>query len=83
MAGEVADRRRTIAEAVGRLAHVRSAAWPAPSTLQVVVDSELFDPRERLCPLLENDPDLGASRLQVQYPTSSTRPVRFLQCRAY
>jgi hypothetical protein len=82
-AARVADRRRAIAESVGRLPHVRSAAWPAPSTLQVVVDSELFDPRERLCPLLENDPDLGASRLQVQYPASSARPVRFLQCRAY
>lgn len=81
--GDVAARRRTIAEAVTRLPHVRSAAWPAPSTLQVVVDSELFEPRERLCPLLERDPDLGASRLQVQYPASSTRPVRFLQCRAF
>ncbi len=80
---EVATRRRAIAEAVARMPHVRSAVWPAPSTLQVVVDSELFDPRERLCPLLESDPDLRASRLQVQYPASSERPVRFLQCQAY
>lgn len=78
------DRRRhAIADAVLRLPHVRSATWPAPSTLQVVVDSDLFDPRARLCPLVENDPDLRASRLQVQYPASSTRPVRFLQCRTY
>jgi hypothetical protein len=76
-------RRRAIAEAIRKLPHVRSAAWPAESTLQVVVDSDLFDPRARLCPLIENDPDLGASRLQVQYPASADRPVRFLQCRAY
>lgn len=83
VSGELPDRRRAIAEAVARLPHVRSAVWPAPSTLQVVVDSERFDPRERLCPLLEHDPDLRASRLQVQYPASSERPVRFLQCQAY
>lgn len=80
---DVATRRRAIAEAVARMPHVRSAVWPASSTLQVVVDSEAFDPRERLCPLLEADPDLRASRLQVQYPASSERQVRFLQCQAY
>ncbi len=79
----VEERRRAIAEAIRKLPHVRSAAWPADSTLQVVVDSDLFDPRARLCPILENDPDLGASRLQVQYPASEHRPVRFLQCRPY
>lgn len=80
---EVGERRRALAEAIARLPHVESAHWPAPSTLQVVVDSELFDPRARLCPLLEPDPELRASRLQVQYPAGSQRPVRFLQCRAY
>jgi hypothetical protein len=80
---EVATRRRAIAEAVARMPHVSSAVRPEQSTLQVVVDSDLFDPRERLCPLLEHDPDLRASRLQVQYPASSERPVRFLQCQAY
>jgi hypothetical protein len=82
-AGDIDGRRRAIADAVARLPHVRSATWPAPSTLQVVVESDLFDPRARLCPLLEGDPDLRASRLQVQYPKNSTRPVRFLQCRTY
>ncbi len=79
----VEQRRRAIAEAIQKLPHVRSAAWPADSTLQVLVDSDLFDPRARLCPILEPDPDLGASRLQVQYPASAHRPVRFLQCRPY
>lgn len=82
-AGSVAERRRAIAEAVARLPHVSNATWPAPSTLQVIVDSAQFEPRPALCPLIERDPDLGASRLQVQYPPSSGKPVRFLQCRPY
>lgn len=80
---QVAERRRALADAIGRMPHVRSASWPAPSTLQVLVDNASFDPRQRLCPLLEADPDLRASRLQVQYPSSSERQVRFLQCQPY
>ena len=78
----VEERRTRIAQAVASLPHVLNAHWPTPSTLQVQADSETFDPRA-VCPLLEADPDLGASRLQVQYPAGSQRPVRFLQCRAY
>jgi hypothetical protein len=78
----VEERRLTIAKAVDELPHVTGAHWPSPSTLQVQVDSEAFDPHT-LCPLLEADPDLGASRLQVQYPAGSDRAIRFLQCRAY
>ena len=78
----VEERRTNIANAVAGLPHVTSAHWPTPSTLQVQADSEAFDP-QAVCPLLESDPDLGASRLQVQYPPGSERQVRFLQCRAY
>lgn len=76
------ERRTRIAQAVAELPHVASAHWPTPSTLQVVADSDAFDPHA-VCPLLEADAELGASRLQVQYPAGSERPVRFLQCRAY
>ena len=55
----------------------------AASALWVEVDSDDFDPRAQLCPLLEADPDLRASRVQLQAPPGSTRPVRFLQCRVY
>ena len=78
----VEERRTNIAQAVSELPHVRSATWSSPSTLQVAVDSTSFDP-QTVCPLIESDADLGASRLQVQYPAGSDRPVRFLQCRAY
>jgi len=78
----VEERRTNIATAVAELPHVSAAHWSTPSTLQVVADSEAFDPQS-ICPLLEDDLELGASRLQVQYPAGSQRPVRFSQCRAY
>ena len=79
----VEARRLALADAIGKLPHVTSASWPAESTLLVAVDSEHFDPRADLCPLLEQDDDLRASRLQLKLPAGSERPVRFLQCRAY
>lgn len=79
----VEQRRQAIASAVASLAHVTSASWPAESTLLVVTDSADFDPRTGICPLLEPDPDLAASRLQIRHPPGSAIPVRFLQCRAY
>ena len=78
----IEQRRIDIAAAVAAMRHVRTAHWPTPSTLQVQVDSVDFDP-QAICPMLETDQDLGASRLQVQYPPESDRPVRFLQCRPY
>jgi hypothetical protein len=78
----VEERRTAIANAVDALPHVSSAHWPTPSTLLVQVDNENFDPHA-VCPLVEADPELGTSRLQVQYPPGSGRPVRFLQCRAF
>ncbi len=76
-------RRLALAEAIATLPHVSSASWPTESTLLVAVDREDFDPRAGICPLLERDDDLRASRLQLQLPAGSERPVRFLQCRAY
>ena len=76
-------RRQAMADAMADLPHVVAAGWPTDSTLLVKVDSEQFDPRSALCPLLEADEALRASRLQIQYPAASDRPIRFLQCRAY
>lgn len=78
----VEERRINIARAVAALPNVATAHWATPSTLQIQARSERFDPHAA-CPLLEADPQLAASRLQVQYPAGSQRPVRFLQCRAY
>src|SRR5690606_34263361 len=77
------QRRTDLAEAIATLPHVLATEWTTESTLRVDVDDDDFDPKERLCPLLEADPDLRASRIQLQAPSGSTRPVRFLQCRPY
>lgn len=79
----IEQRRTDLAEAIKALEHVSGASWVTESTLRVEVDSDRFDPRAELCPLLEADPDLRASRLQLQAPADSERPVRFLQCQAY
>lgn len=79
----IEQRRQAVADTVATLPHVASAGWATESTLLVKVDSEDFDPRTAICPLLEQDPDLRASRLQIQAPAGSVRPIRFLQCRAY
>lgn len=79
----IGQRRTDLAEAITALDHVSGASWITESTLRVEVDSDSFDPRAELCPLLEADPDLRASRLQLQAPADSERPVRFLQCQAY
>ena len=79
----VEQRRHAIALAVAAQAHVTSASWVTESTLLVVTDSTEFDPRAAICPLLERDTDLAASRLQIRLPPGSDIPVRFLQCRAY
>src|SRR5690606_1699678 len=77
------QRRADLAEAIAALPRVQGASWTTESTLRVEVDDDDYDPRAELCPLLEADPDLRASRVQLQAPAGSTRPVRFLQCRAY
>lgn len=79
----LAQRRIDLAEAVATLPGVRTASWTTDSNLLVEVDRDDFDQGADLCPLLEADPDLRASRIQLQAPPGSTRPVRFVQCRPY
>jgi hypothetical protein len=49
--------------------------------VQLVDDTS--DPLPSICPLLVQDDELGATRLQLQPPAGSRTPVRFVQCRAY
>ncbi len=81
---EILARRRTeTADAISTLTDVDRAVWSTQSTLVVYLAFEDSDPITRLCPLLERYPELAASRVQLQPPQSSERPVRFKQCRAY
>lgn len=80
----ILDRRRNeTANAISTLAGVDRAVWSTQSTLLVYLAAEDADPSARLCPLLERYPELAASRVQLQPPQDSMRPVRFKQCRSY
>lgn len=79
----IEQRRLDVAQAIAQLEHVKGAIWMTGSTLRVEVDIADFDPRAELCPLLEADPELRASRVQLQAPADSPRPVRFLQCKSF
>lgn len=76
-------RRNETANAISTLAGVDRAVWSTQSTLLVHLAAEDVDPIARLCPLLERYPELAASRVQLQPPRDSLRPVRFKQCQAY
>ena len=80
----VLDRRRAeTANAISTLAGVDRAIWSTQSTLLVYLATENADPIGALCPLLERYPELAASRVQLQPPQGSDKPVRFKQCRSY
>lgn len=76
-------RRREAANAITTLFGVDRALWSTQSTLLVYLSSEDVDPTTDLCPLLERYPELAASRVQLQPPAGSRKPVRFKQCRTY
>ena len=80
---ELERRRKDLATAVSTLPGIDKALWSTQSTLLVYLSEDLPDPMSGICPLLERYDELAASRVQLQPPAGSTRPVRFLQCRAY
>ena len=80
---ELERRRKDLATAVSTLPGIDKALWSTQSTLLVYLSEDLPDPMSSICPLLERYDELAASRIQLQPPAGSARPVRFLQCRAY
>jgi hypothetical protein len=81
--GQLAQRRQEVTRAISTLPHVDRALWSTQSTLLVYLLDQNADPIPEICPLLEHYEELRASRIQLQPPPGSTRPVRFLQCRSY
>ncbi|QIL20541.1 restriction endonuclease [Thermomonas sp. HDW16] len=80
----ILERRRSeTANAISTLPGVDRAVWSTQSTLLVYLASEAADPSSALCPLLERYPELAPSRVQLQPPQGSEKPVRFKQCRSY
>ena len=76
-------RRKETANAISTLFGVDRAFWSTQSTLLVYLSTDVADPSSELCPLLERYPELAASRVQLQPPQGSSKPVRFKQCRSY
>lgn len=76
-------RRKETASAISTLFGVDRALWSTQSTLLVFLSADEADPSGELCPLLERYPELAASRVQLQPPPGSQKPVRFKQCRSY
>lgn len=78
------DARRTeVARVISTLPMVDRALWSTQSTLLVHLLDVDAEPKSVICPLLERYVELGASRVQLQPPPGSDRPVRFFQCRAF
>ncbi len=80
---ELDQRRQEAANAVATLFGVSRALWSSQSTLLVYLSSASADPMNDICPLLEQYPELAASRVQLQPPDGSDKPVRFTHCRTY
>lgn len=76
-------RRKDVAMAISTAPGIDRAVWETRSTLLVHLLDEQSDPLPVICPLLVRYEELAAARLQLQPPAGSTRPVRFVQCRAY
>ncbi len=80
---ELEHRRAAAASAVSGLPGIDRALWQTQSTLLVYLLDAQFDPLSEICPELERYDELAATRLQLQPPSGSNRPVRFVQCRPY
>jgi len=80
---ELEQRRTAAAAAVSGLPGIDRALWETQSTLLVYLLDAQFDPLSEICPELEHYDELAATRLQLQPPSGSDRPVRFVQCRPY
>jgi len=69
---------------VSTLPGIERALWSTRSTLVVYLQDPADDKEiAELCAALERYDALRASRLQLQPPTGSDAPVRFMQCRAF
>ncbi len=79
---ELAQRRKEVVKLTSTLPHVDRAVWSTQSTRLVYMLDDSVDPVPELCPILLHYEELRTSRLQLQPPQGSSKPVRFLQCRS-
>lgn len=81
--GLEAYERAQLPDAVAALSGIERAAWVSESTLVVELGDVEAGGRAHLCPMVERYVSQRAVRLQLQPPSGSDAPVRFLQCRPY
>ena len=77
------EQRDEVIRMVSTLPGVERAMWSTRSTLLVYLADEAADPVRSVCEVVKKFEALRTSRLQLQPPTGSTRPARFLQCATY
>ncbi|MFP5374137.1 MAG: restriction endonuclease [Gammaproteobacteria bacterium] len=69
-----------VAERVSSLPGIDTAVWSTRSTLLVHLADDEVDRLPQVCAVLEHYETLRTSRVQLQPPAGSSRPVRFRQC---
>ena len=77
------EEREAIVREMGQLPGVDRALWSTRSTLQVFLNDPVVATDAALCTVMKRYELLRASRLQLQSPAGSARPVRFMQCAVY
>lgn len=78
-----AGQRRELAERLSGLPGIDRALWSTPSTLQIFVIDPQVATDEAICELVRRYELIRASRLQLEAPAGSDRPVRFKQCSVF
>jgi hypothetical protein len=77
------DQRRELPRRLAELPGVDRAIWSTASTLQVFIEDPALATDASICQVMTHYPLVRASRLQLQPPPGSDRPVRFKQCSVF
>lgn len=78
-----ADQRLELPRRLAELPGVDRAVWSTASTLHVFLSDPALATDAAICQVMTHYPLVRASRLQLQPPAGSDRPVRFKQCSVY
>lgn len=78
-----ADQRLELPRRLAELPGVDRAVWSTASTLHVFIRDPALATDAAICQVMTHYPLVRASRLQLQPPPGSDRPVRFKQCSVF
>ncbi|MGY4516460.1 restriction endonuclease [Lysobacter sp. HA18] len=77
------EEREAIVDEIRKLPGVDKTLWSTRSTLQVFLNDPAVATDDVICGVMKRHELLRSSRLQIQSPAGSARPVRFMQCAVY